>query len=348
VIRPVALAILFAAGPLLAQQPERFTLAGREVAIYNLVGSLTLERGSGSEVVVTLTRSGRDADRLTIDQSELRGIPVLRVVYPGDRIVYPAMGPRSNSQFTIRDDGTWDGNDWGRRRNGSRRIEVAGSGSGLEASARLQVSIPTGKKVAVYLGVGTVDVANVDGVLSVDVQSADITSRGTRGTLSLETGSGDIEASGHDGALSLETGSGDVEMTGQKNGTLSIETGSGSVRGTGLSATSLDVETGSGDIRLTEVSTLRASLETGSGSIEVRFLTAIEDLEAETGSGDIALRLPEGVNATVDLETSSGDLTVDFPVQLIRKEENSLRGRLGDGKGRITVESGSGDISLLK
>ncbi len=347
-IRPIACAALIAAAPLAAQQSERFTLAGPEVSIYNLVGSLALERGSGADVVVTVTRSGRDAERLTIDHSDIRGIPALRVVYPGDRIIYPAMGRRSSSQFTIREDGTWNDNDWGRNRSGGRRIEIAGSGSGLEASARLQVSIPAGKKVTVRLGVGSVDVSNVDGKLSVDVQSADIASRGTRGSLSLDTGSGDITVTGHDGALSLDSGSGEIEVSGQKNGELSIDTGSGSVHGSGLSASAVNIDTGSGDIRLTDVTTLRASLETGSGSIDAGFRGTIEDLEAETGSGDITLRLPEGINATVDLETSSGDLTLDFPVQLIRKEESSLRGRLGDGKGRIAVESGSGDISLLK
>ncbi len=347
-IRQLSLATLLVAAPLAAQQADRFTLSGDEVAIYNLVGTLTVNRGSGSEVVVTVSRSGRDASQLTVERSTLRGIPSLRVVYPGDRIIYPAMGRQSNTRFSIREDGTWDGTGWGRHREGTHDIEIVGSGTGLEAAARLQVSMPEGRKVRVFLGVGAVDVANINGSLSVDVASASITSHDTRGALSLDTGSGDIEVTGHDGALNVDTGSGDVAVTTQKNGELHIDTGSGSVRASGITASVLKIDTGSGDIRLADATASRASLETGSGAIEARFLTAIDDLAVETGSGDVTLRLPEGLNVTVDLETSSGDLTVDFPVQLIRKEENSLRGRIGEGKGRIAVESGSGDVSLLK
>ncbi|MEO8636331.1 MAG: DUF4097 family beta strand repeat-containing protein [Gemmatimonadales bacterium] len=347
-IRPFALTAIVVAAPLAAQQAERFTLSGPEVAIFNLVGSLSIDQGAGTDVVVTVTRSGRDASQLTVERTTLRSVPSLRVVYPGDRIIYPAMGRGSNTRFTLRDDGTWDGTDWGRHGRGSHEIEITGSGSGLEASARLQISIPTGRKVTVHLGVGTVDVANVDGTLEVDVSSASISTRATRGSLTLDTGSGNIEVDDHTGNLRLDSGSGDIRVATQKNGELHIDTGSGSVRTSGITTTTLKIDTGSGEIQLGEITATRVSLETGSGSIEARFLTAIEDLKVETGSGDVTLRLPDGLNATVDLETSSGNLTLDFPVQLIRKEENSLRGRIGDGRGRIQVESGSGDISLLK
>ena len=347
-IRPICLATILVAAPLAAQQAERFTLSGNDVAIYNLVGTLSIDRGTGTDVVVTLTRGGRDADQLTVERSTVRGLPSLGVVYPADHIIYPAMGRHSSTRFTIRHDGTWDGMDWGRHGHGSNQIEISGTGSGLEAFARLDISVPAGRKVRVYLGVGSVEVTNVEGTLSVDVASASITTHATHGNFSLDTGSGDIDVTTHDGDLRLDTGSGDITVTTQQNGALDIDTGSGSVRTSGITATSIRIDTGSGDIRLGDVTATRASLETGSGSIEARFRNPIEDVKAETGSGDVTLRLPEGLNVTVDLDTSSGDLTLDFPVQLIRKDENSLRGKIGDGRGRLDVESGSGNISLLK
>src|SRR4051812_25533704 len=39
-----------------AQQVERVTLDGREVAVYNLVGRLRVEGGTGDKVVVEVTR----------------------------------------------------------------------------------------------------------------------------------------------------------------------------------------------------------------------------------------------------------------------------------------------------
>ncbi|HEX5632239.1 MAG TPA: DUF4097 family beta strand repeat-containing protein, partial [Gemmatimonadales bacterium] len=72
------------------------------------------------------------------------------------------------------------------------------------------------------------------------------------------------------------------------------------------------------------------------------------DVSIETGSGDVELRLPASVGAEVELETGSGDIHTDFPLQVTRAGEDALEGRLGDGRGRLEIETGSGDVSLLK
>jgi DUF4097 and DUF4098 domain-containing protein YvlB len=271
------------------------------------------------------------------------------VLYPSDRIVYRALGRGSNSTFSIRDDGTWGGgHDRGRTSDRDRRITVRGDGDGLEAAANLRVLIPVGKRVAVYVGVGKVDVRNVDGDLTVDAASADIAARGTRGRLVLETGSGNIRVQGAEGDLALDTGSGDVSVTGFRNGPLRIDTGSGEVTGADLSAEELHIDTGSGGIKLTGVTAPRLSLDTGSGDIRVELTNSPEQAQVETGSGNVVLRLPAEPSATVDLDTSSGELTIDFPMQLIRRSESNIRGRIGSGQGRISVETGSGNISLVK
>ena len=89
---PVALA---------AQQPERRTLAGSHVAIYNLAGVMRLERGTGSDVVVELTRGGPDAGKLLIATGPLRGRETLRVLYPDDEIVYRELGRGSNTTLRV-------------------------------------------------------------------------------------------------------------------------------------------------------------------------------------------------------------------------------------------------------
>ena len=58
--------------------------------------------------------------------------------------------------------------------------------------------------------------------------------------------------------------------------------------------------------------------------------------------------MPAAAGATVDLESSSGDINSDFPVSTTRIERDALRGSFGDGRGRIVVETGSGDVSILK
>lgn len=345
----VALLLLACASRLRAQGTKSYSLAGNEVAIYNLVGEITIGGGSGNEVTVDVVAIGKDAARLSVESGELRGIPTLRVIYPEDRIVYPALGRGANSNLTIREDGTWGNDDDHWRHHGEgRRITIRGEGSGLEAAANLHITIPAGRKVRVNLGVGRMEAANVDGTLLLDAASANVTARKTRGDLSIDTGAGDVRVESADGRVSLDTGSGDVTVTGLKNGALDVDTGSGSVTGSGLEARELKIDTGSGDIRLDGVTAPRLDLETGSGSVRAEITSSIEALSVETGSGDVTIHLPEATSATLDLETGSGDFSVDLPVQLIKKSEGSLSGRIGDGRGRIHIESGSGDIALVK
>lgn len=340
----------------LMAQASTQTLAGNSVAVYNLVGEATIQGGTGSAVTVQVTPVGSDAAKLKLKNEEIRGRPTLMVVYPDDRIVYRAMGRGSNTRFTVRDDGTWgsydnedDDRDRGwHRGKGGRQITVRGEGDGVEAAANLKITIPAGKRVAVYVGVGRVDVSNVDGDLTVDAASADIATRGTRGSLHLDTGSGSLRVERAEGSARLDTGSGDVQITGFRNGGLNIDTGSGGVEASGIESSDLEIDTGSGDIVLNDVTATRLSLDTGSGSVRATLRTTPGDVRVETGSGDVTLRLPEPVDATVELDTGSGELTIDFPLQLIKKSEGNIRGRIGEGKGRISIETGSGDISLTK
>ena len=64
------LLILPTAAP--AQQGERYTLDGEEVAVYNLAGTLTVEPGTGA-VSVEVARGGADAAKLRVERGELDG-----------------------------------------------------------------------------------------------------------------------------------------------------------------------------------------------------------------------------------------------------------------------------------
>src|SRR5262249_36134000 len=91
-------------------QTERRTLSGARVSIHNIVGRLRVQPGGGSTVVVDVPRSGRDANQLSLRASDIRGIATLRVLYPSDRIVYPELGFRSNTELRVNPDGTFDDN----------------------------------------------------------------------------------------------------------------------------------------------------------------------------------------------------------------------------------------------
>ena len=241
----VTAAIALTASPAAAQ--ETFELAGEAAAIWNLAGMVSIS-GGGSVVTVAVRRGGSGADRLEIQTGPINldegvgRVSSLRVVYPGDEVKYGEGD--SNDEVRVRDDGTFY------RGNGGRKVKIRSSGSGLDAHADLDVRVPSGSRVLVYLAVGQVEVTNVDGDLTVDVGSADIRASGTRGSLVLDTGSGDIELDGARGDVVLDTGSGDVEVNGVSDGELLVDTGSGDVTGGDISVTALNVDTGSGDVEL--------------------------------------------------------------------------------------------------
>src|SRR6266704_6112492 len=202
-----------------AAQTSRHVLHGDSVAIYNLVGELRVEAGTGSDVTVEVQRQGADAAKLDIQSGPLRGRETLRIIYPDDVIVMPEWGRGWNTTLRVRDDGTF-GEEHGRHdragwfRDG-HEVRITGRGrGGLQAYADLRVSIPKGKNVALYLGVGKAFVSNVEGVIRVWVASADVAADRTRGVLRVETGSGDVNLRTASGDISLATGSGDITVSG--------------------------------------------------------------------------------------------------------------------------------------
>jgi DUF4097 and DUF4098 domain-containing protein YvlB len=111
----------------------------------------------------------------------------------------------------------------------------------------------------------------------------------------------------------------------------------------------LHVETGSGDIDVTGSSGDDVSFNTGSGNVDVTLVSTFTSLSVETGSGDVTLRVPPTVGAQVDLDTGSGDIDLGgLTLQVRRIEHDHVSGTMGDGKGRLSVETGSGNVRLQK
>jgi len=324
-----------------AQETHR--LAGGETAVYNLAGTAQVVRGSGSQVEVEVLRGGRDADRLEIDVREVDGREALIVRYPDDEIAYPGMGRGSRTQLRVRDDGTFY-NDWGWDRG--REVRISGSGRGMEAWADLRISVPAGSDFALYLATGSTDLEGVDGTVLVDTGSGGIRSRGSRGHLNMDTGSGEIVVDGHEGDLEVDTGSGSVELNEVRGGEIYVDTGSGSVRGGGVWADRFEVDTGSGEIQLGAVAAPRVVLDTGSGSVEVELTQDLDRLEIDTGSGSVTVRVPPSVGAEVEMDSGSGGIDLEVPFEAREVRRNYVRGTLGDGNGRIHIDTGSGRIRI--
>jgi lia operon protein LiaG len=341
---------LLATLPALASaQSEHRALSGDRVSIYNLVGELKVRPTAGSQVTVDVTRGGHDAGKLKLETGDVRGWQALRVIYPSDQIVYPNLARRSRSTLRVNADGTFNDDDHdGDSRRGAGRVEIRDSGSGLEAHADLVVNVPKGQRVAIHWGVGVTDIANVDGDLRVSVASARVTSNHTSGRLTLDTGSGEVDVADAQGDVRLDTGSGGLTLRNVHGENLDVDAGSGNVQASDIDVRSLKIDVGSGGLRIDRVKASRVTVDAGSGSTELGFLSTIDDLTVDAGSGGITLRLPANQGGAIDVTTGSGGIQSDFAVQTTRIARNHLAGRIGQGDGRIRIESGSGAVRLLK
>jgi len=340
--------LLVPAAPALAHaQAERRALEGAHVAVYNLAGSVRVERGRGRDVEVEVTRAGRDADRLRIETGTVRGLPTLRVLYPDDDIVYRRGRERSyRTEARIRDDGTWGGE---RRWSEGRKVQVRSAGRGLEAWADIVVRVPDGHDVDAYLLVGELTARDVDANLRLDVASARVIAEGTRGALTVDAGSGGVELRDvNTTRLVVDNGSGGIQLSDVRGESCRVETGSGGVTGTNMSCGQLSVDVGSGGVRVSNGSFRDVSIETGSGGVALDLRRTPTNTTIETGSGGVTLTLPSSFDATLDIDTGSGGISTDFAVRTTRVERDRLQGTVGNGSARLRVDTGSGSVKLRR
>jgi len=192
------------------------------------------------------------------------------------------------------------------------------------AWVKLEITAPAGTRVKAHTGAGSMGVSGFDGGAKLDTGSGSVTIGDLKGNVEVHTGAGSVEVRNVTGTLQVDTGSGRVTVEGV-TGETSVHTGSGGI----------DVHNARGAGRY----------DTGSGSIDYQGSPEGE-CRFETGSGSISLRLPDGLNASVDLHTGSGsiDLAYDVDGQVSREDVQGIIGSWDEAA--IYAHTGSGAVQL--
>lgn len=217
----------------------------------------------------------------------------------------------------------------------SPRIRTAGGNVRLEEC--------TGEVDAQTSG-GVVAIASCSGSISAETSGGNIEVRDGEGTLAVSTGGGGIAIRNFSGPSAGSTGGGAMEAF-NVHGPLRLHTGGGSVRLDDCPGP-VDVQTGGGSIDIRRAGGA-IKVGTGGGSIEIEVNNAAGPvaIDARTGSGGINLILPIGSSARVHASTSNGRVSIPG-VPGTNGEESDVNATIGAGEGRITLESGSGDIRV--
>jgi lia operon protein LiaG len=340
----LALAAL-TAQPVNAQ--ERHVLGGTSTVIWNLAGEVRVEPGTGSDVVVEVTRGGTDGRRLVVTAAGGQ----LIVKYPDDQVVYRGRGGDSDSRWgrgsttlNVRSDGTFNGQ-WN---GGGRRTQIRTSGSGLEAHADLVVKVPRGKRVEVNLAVGAIDARDVDADLKLDVHTASVRTIGTKGRLMIDATSGSTRVENAEGDLEIDTSSGSTTVIGFRGSRVSIDASSGSITARDVRAERFSADVSSGSVTVEGLSADDLLIDTSSGSVRVDLLKVPRRSEIDTSSGGVTVSLPGDAGVELDIDTGSGGISTDFAVAMREIRRNELRGKIGEGGGVLRVSTSSGGVRLVK
>ncbi|GAB3722349.1 DUF4097 family beta strand repeat-containing protein [Amycolatopsis oliviviridis] len=170
--------------------------------------------------------------------------------------------------------------------------------------------------------------------LEVRAGAADVTVTGTAGRADILTGSGKIGLERADGSAIVRTGTGDIKLGPTLSG-LQLRTGSGSVEAASVNG-SATVATGTGDVWLGEIAG-EVLARTGSGDLSVAD-AASGSLELTTGSGEVRVGIRGGVQAEIDLSSTTGSVSSELDVAETAPAEVSLkvRARTGTGDAKVT------------
>jgi hypothetical protein len=189
-------------------------------------------------------------------------------------------------------------------------------------AASLDVNVISAPLVIDGMDGGSIEVNTVSGKARINARTP---------SLKVDSVSGGIEQAGHAGQAELQTVSGEI-LAPALGSSVDLQTISGRIQASGGPWQKLTLSTVSGDVQLS------GGLASG-GSIGI-----------DSMSGDVQLQLPANTSGTLHTSSFSGDLRSDFgtPTEPEHGPGSSLDVRLGDGHGKINVETFSGDLRVRK
>ena len=192
---------------------------------------------------------------------------------------------------------------------------------------------------------GDLEIARIGGDVELETASGDIVLSDAGGDVRIGTASGDIGVHGVGGDLSVSSATGDIDLE-EITGDLSLSTLSGDVTVDGVRGVSFTSM--NGDARFSRV---RGEVHAKAASGDIALdLAPEEDVEyaVRTSSGNIEFifRAIMSGGFILKAETTTGDINASLPINVTKVGRNRILGVVREGKGKIVLETASGDISI--
>ena len=221
----------------------------------------------------------------------------------------------------------------------------------------LDIWVPVNSKIDVNTTSSSIKIAYLKGDITARSVSGEIECYANANNVELQTASGGLKSSGNAKNLSITTVSGRVKVIGTSD-YLVVEAVSSDVDIEG-NFNDVRVKTVSGDIDFENNILSRGVFNVTSGDIWIESKIAKNiGLEVESMSGDVRLNLRGSVSADFLVGTFSGDIHIlgipkrnkdnEYEDFTFMGKNKSMKFNTGTDGGRISIQSFSGDISVVK
>ena len=217
---------------------------------------------------------------------------------------------------------------------------------------------------------GSITCRDMTGPMMLRSSNGSITATALRGSVDAETSYGSITCEDFsDGNLRLKSSNGRIGISnasfgicaasssygavacsGLKGNAIELNSSNGGVEITDAEARSLHLSSSYGSIRATQVAAGSLKAESGNGSVHVACSPAAPaDLNAllKSSYGSVEFTAPAGFSGEVYLSTDYGAIRTALPVTMSGEiTKQKITGRIGQGTGKLHLESGNGSVEL--
>jgi hypothetical protein len=211
--------------------------------------------------------------------------------------------------------------------------------------ARYTIRVPKNFSADLNTGGGAIAAAHLNGDVRANSGGGDLRLSHLHGAVSAQSGGGGIRLEECNGRLEIGTGGGDIVLT-DGDGKLRARTGGGRIEVHNFKGNT-DVDSGGGQLTLERIDGA-ITAETSGGSIATSVAAggALQSITLESSGGNIDLALPLAAAADITADTEAGGVTTDLPLEIIKRDEEHLRGKLNGGGASVLLRTTGGSIRI--
>ena len=196
---------------------------------------------------------------------------------------------------------------------------------GSPTRVQFTIEVPRNYRTDLQTSGGALDLRDLSAPVRAVTSGGSAQLRDIAGRVEVRSSGGSIDATRLEGSTELSTSGGTVAVV-DSTGDLNLHTSGGSIH----------IRNDDG----------RIDAHTSGGSIRAE-LPANRGIDLSTSGGSITVLLPRDSRASLDAETSAGNVTSRFPLSTTRISQKSrLLGDIGGGGPRISLHTSAGNIRL--